>query len=448
MVSRSLLACLTAALSAAALTALGCSRHGAAETSAPQAAQSAAPKAVPVTLAAVETRPIQRRVQIVGNLLGREEVTLMPKVGGRIVRIHHDVGDQVSAGEPLLELDATDYRLAVEEAERALGSELAKLGLTALPAGEFNSQQLPSVVRAHLLLENAQRKLKRLEDLRKGNQGFVTAEEFDLSRTDASVAQAAFRQAVMDVESTLALARQKAATLETMRQRLADAKLIVPPQSFAAPGEQTNYVVAERSVSEGEMVQLPASAAFRLVIDNPLKLVATVPERHSGEVRVGQAAEISVEAFPGRVFSGKISRLNPTIDQDNRTFQVEVLVPNDEHLLRPGSFAKGSVVTREDSEGLVVPLESLVTFAGVNKVFVVRDGKAHGVEVKLAERGPGWLEVLGDLHHGDQVATSGYTQLADGTPVRIRTPESTAAPTMPVAKAPSPAAEQAERTKR
>ena len=148
------------------------------------------------------------------------------------------------------------------------------------------------------------------------------------------------------------------------------------------------------------------------------------------------------------MFSGKISRLNPTIDQDNRSFQVEVLVPNDEHLLRPGSFAKGSVVTRDDSEGLVVPLESLVTFAGVNKVFVVRDGKAHGVEVKLAERGPGWLEVLGDLHHGDQVATSGYTQLADGTPVRIRTPESTAAPTMPVAKAPSPAAEQAERTKR
>ncbi len=446
MASRLLLPCCGAALAVAALAAVGCSRHGAAEPPAKQAAEAAAPKAVAVTLAAVESRPIQRRVQIVGNLLGREEVTLMPKVGGRIVRIHHDVGDQVAAGEPLLELDATDYRLAVEEAERALGSELAKLGLSALPTGEFNPQQLPSVVRTQLLLENAQRKFKRLEDLRKNNQNFVTADEFDLSRTDASVAQAAYRQAVMDVESTLALARQKAATLETMRQRLADTKVVAPPQSFAEPGQQTNYVVAERAVSEGEMVQLPANTAFRLVIDNPLKLVATVPERYSGEVRVGQPAAISVEAYPGRTFAGKISRLNPTIDQDNRTFNVEVLVPNDEHLLRPGSFAKGSVVTREDDQGLVVPLESLVTFAGVNKVFVVRDGQAHGVEVRLAERGPGWLEVLGDLQPGDQVATSGYTQLADGTPVRIRPggPE----PAAPVINVADPAKQPAEPTTR
>ena len=196
------------------------------------------------------------------------------------------------------------------------------------------------------------------------------------------------------------------------------------------------------------MVQLPANTAFRLVIDNPLKLVATVPERYSGEVRVGQPAEISVEAYPGRTFAGKISRLNPTIDQDNRTFNVEVLVPNDEHLLRPGSFAKGSVVTRDDDQGLVVPLEALVTFAGVNKVFVIRDGQAHGVEVRLAERGPGWLEVLGDLQPGDQVATSGYTQLADGTPVRIRSGGPEPAAATPVINLADPAKQPAERTTR
>jgi RND family efflux transporter MFP subunit len=189
------------------------------------------------------------------------------------------------------------------------------------------------------------------------------------------------------------------------------------------------YVVAQRMVSEGEMVRaFPSVAAFRLVLDRPLKLVAPVPERHLGEVKVGQPVGFVVEAFPKEVFEGTVVRVSPTVDEVNRTFAVEIHVPNAARRLKAGSFAKAAVRTRQDSQALTVPEEALVTFAGVTKVFVVEDGKARAVPVKTGERletqsggrSAGWVEIVGDLRPGSQVVTSGFSQLAEGTPVRIR----------------------------
>src|SRR6185295_2706069 len=106
------------------------------------------------------------------------------------------------------------------------------------------------------------------------------------------------------------------------------------------------------------------------------------------------------------------------VDLASRTFDVEILVPNDKHELKTGNFAKASILTREDPAAMTVPTESLVTFAGVTKVFVVENGKSHGVEVATGMAGNGWYEIAGPLTVGQRVVTSGYTQLADGTLVR------------------------------
>ena len=109
----------------------------------------------------------------------------------------------------------------------------------------------------------------------------------------------------------------------------------------------------------------------------------------------------------------------PTVDSASRTFQIEVLVPNEQRQLKAGSFAKAAILTREDTQARTVPEESLVTFAGINKVFVIRNDKAFPVEVHTGVRGGNWLEITSDLPAGSQVVTSGATQLADGTAVRI-----------------------------
>lgn len=394
----------------------------------------AEPEPVAVTVAPLTLRPFRRTVPIVGTFYGYEEVQITPKVEGRVRKVLHDVGDVVRPGEALLEVEETDYRLAVAEAQRALEAELAKLGLTELPPKEFDVGSLPTVVRADLLARIAQTRLTRLQRLR--GTGASAQDELDQAQTDYNVAQATHKQMMMEAQATLATARHKQALLETARQRLSETRVLVPdptPQRVrpdsSSRSHPVEYVVAQRMVSEGEMVRaFPSVAAFRLVMDRPLKLQAAVPERHVAAVKVGQPAEIHVESYPRETFHGTVARVNPTVDRANRTFQVEVNVPNEDRRLRAGSFAKAEVFTHEDAEVPTVPEESIVSFAGVTKLFVVKDGRAHAVEVQpgtrkeVTERGRTvtWVEIHGRIDRGASVVTSGHSQLAEGTPVRVR----------------------------
>jgi RND family efflux transporter MFP subunit len=403
----------------------------------PRAALPAAarpePERVVVTVEPVTPRPVRRAVTVVGSLWGRDEVPLTAKVEGKVVRIAHDLGDRVRPGETLLELDPTDYGLAVNEARRGLELELAKLGLKEPPAKDFDVTRLPTVVKSSAQEKLAAARRARLELL--GGGRAVSAEETEQAESELTVTKANTRQAVLEAESTLAAVRQRQAALDTSLSKLKDTRVVVPCPSDVPAGSalagQIEYVVAQRSVSEGEMVRvMPGTntALFRLVIDRPLKLVATVPERHRGEVQVGQPVELSVEAYPGEAFAGSVARVNPVVDRTSRTFQVEVTVPNADRRLSPGSFAKVAIQTHTDPAARTVPEEAVVAFAGVTKVFVVRDGKAHAVpvrpraslKVRDGERNRVWVEVEGDLPAGAAVATSGQTKLADDTPVRVR----------------------------
>lgn len=413
--------------------------HG--DGAADSAAQAGERPAVAVTVSPVTLRKVQRSVQIVGTFYGHEEVDVEAKVGGRVVKILHDIGDVVRPGDVLLEIDDTDYRLAADEAERSMELELARLGLRELPADDFDVSTLPTVIRAAHEAKNSQSKWSR----RKAMKQFTTGEEMEQMETEAKIADANHRQAVIEAEATLAAVRQRQAALATALERLEETQLRVPQPSaerlketqYAArwagvkspSAADIEYVVSGRMASEGEMLHAASDATvFHLVMDRPSKLKATVPERHVGEIKVGQRVEVSVEAYPGETFQGVVSRMNPTVDRASRTFQLEVMVANPERRLKAGSFAKASVLTREDPQAPTVPEESLVTFAGVTKLFVVAGDQVQAVPVEPGVRMevPGerrvehWVEVLGDLPAESAVVTSGQTQLADGTPVRLR----------------------------
>jgi len=415
---------LPVALLLATLLCAGCSKSAA---PAVEVAANTEPQAIPVTVENVALRPVQRVVYISATIHGLEEVVVTPEVEGIVRRLHHEVGDRVRPGDVLVELDPTNYQLAAAEARQALQLELARLGLREMPPEDFDVTKLPGVVRTERLLDNVRRRLARVESLRGRN--VATEEDFDQARTDYQVAEATLEQTIDETEATIASARLRAATLASAQERLNDTTIRAPALPSLAPDGSAvvDYVVAERLVAEGEMVRaFPSRDMFRLVVDSPLKVRARVSERNIGVVREGQVLKLKVDAYPDELFEGKIVRVYPTVDRASRTFQVEAVVPNAEHRLKPGVFAKGGILTEFDAEARTVPLESIVTFAGVTKVFVVRDGKAYGVEVKTGEPGEGWIEVAGELDANSLVVTSGQTKLADGTPVRVRdaqTPE-------------------------
>ena len=338
-----------------------------------------------------------------------------------------DVGDTAVPGAVLLEIDPADYRLAVAEARLARDAELARLGLTDLPADALDVEAVPTVRKARLSLENANTRFQMRQDL--FERKVLAKEEYDLSETEYKVAEATHRDAVTQAQAVLATARLRQAALDTAEQRLRDCRLVVPAppgwEAWAAvvgPGASpVRYTVARRYVSEGQrVVSMPVTDAFRLVIDVALKLKADVPERYTAEVAVGQPVAIRVDAYPGRTFAGRVARISPAVDPRSRTFAVQIDVPNLDDRLRPGGFARAEIRTGTDAAVPVVPADSVVTFAGVTKIFVIDDGTARPIEVDLGRREGEAVEVIGDVPAGAVVITSGHSQLVAGSPVKVR----------------------------
>jgi RND family efflux transporter MFP subunit len=179
-------------------------------------------------------------------------------------------------------------------------------------------------------------------------------------------------------------------------------------------------------VAEGTYVR-PGSAVFSLVIDQTLKLRALVPTRYSPDIHVGQHAEIYTAAYT-TPFSGTVARINPSVDPGTRTFAVDIQVPNPKGQLKPGSFAKTAIQIRVDPEAAIVPLEAVVRFAGITKIFLVENGRTKEVPVTLGVESTTWSEIATPaLPRDSQVITSGQSALADGTRVALRSGSNKAA---------------------
>jgi membrane fusion protein (multidrug efflux system) len=178
-------------------------------------------------------------------------------------------------------------------------------------------------------------------------------------------------------------------------------------------------------VSVGEYVK-EGTPLFRLVADNPIKFRPAVPERYISDIKLDQSVEVTVNAYPNDKFIGKIARISPQVDAVNRTFQIEVLVPNAKGQLQPGAFGKGSVQTYTDPNVTFVPLESVISFAGVNKVFTVKEGKAVETNVETGIRRGNYVEITKGLSGQVEVVVSGASKLANGVPVQTN-----ATPTAP-----------------
>ncbi len=211
-------------------------------------------QAVTVTVGRVITHAVERRVPIVGSLYGREEIPVTPEVSGRVVRIVHDTGEAVSPGEVLFEIDPREYELAVNEARRSLEWELAKLGLKQPPTTDDDVaiDKLPMIVRAKAQL-NLSEQVHRRASLLKA-QKTISQDEWDKAEAELKLSQAAHEQAVLDARTNLAAVRQKQAMLETALERLADTKVVAPKPTLLVDNEPTTFVIAERSVTEGEII--------------------------------------------------------------------------------------------------------------------------------------------------------------------------------------------------
>lgn len=462
---------LTLALAVGAVAFLAaCSKQDEGAPAQGGAANAPARDPVPVTVRPVTVRTAQRYVEVTGTLFGEEEVTISNKVPGKIIAIYKDVGDRVAPGVELAQLLRNDYELARNQRQAALQEVLARLGTAEVPPENFDTSLLPAVSRARSQAENARARLERGRQLHQRTPPLISEQDFADLQTTFDVAQQGYEAELLTANALAGEARTRRAELAIAEQALRDTTIRAPrpmaggatgdgddppaaapataPATAPAPGDgspQGSFAVAARYVSVGELLS-PISRMFRLVDDDPLKLRAPVREQFIGEMRVGQRALVRVDAYD-REFAGEVSRISPQVDPASRTFQIEIVIPNAEGLLRPGGFARARVATRVQPDVVFVPRDALITFAGVTKVFTVKDGKAQEVVVEAAPASQGQdVEVTRGLTGSDSVIITGANRLATGMPVAVAPAaqpgaQPNAQPAQPTAAAPRAAAE-------
>ncbi len=338
-------------------------------------------KPLPVTVARVETRAVQRSVETVGSLLAWDESQVRVEINGRVDRLLADLGDRVKAGQVLVTLDAREYRFQAEQAE-------ASLRMGRETQARVTAEQ-----------EEAKANLERAEELYR--RELISAQERDRWRTQYRVTQALTQLNAADIQ-------RLEAALEAARKKLQDTTIRAP----------IGGAIAKRHVNLGEFVK-DGTPLLTLVVSDPLKYTGTVPERFAPEVRVGQTLQLSVEAHPGQTFAGQVTRVAPAVDVQTRSLALEARVPNPDGRLRPGFFAKGAVLTRTDQAVTFVPAEAVTYFVGITKVFVVTDGKAEERLVKPGARQGAWIEILEGVTAGEAVATTNLPQLFNGVRVTV-----------------------------
>jgi membrane fusion protein (multidrug efflux system) len=261
-------------------------------------------------------------------------------------------------------------------------------------------------------------------------EGQKIAEGAVIARLDQSV----YRAQLMQAQSGLELAKADVERYKKMR-----AGEVASEQAMQRADAALNENLARISLAQANLAKTELKAPFEGVLGlrrvslgdyldsgdviinleqvDPLKVDFRVPEIYYTTVKLGQTIKLTVDALPGETFEGTIYAMDPLIDAGGRSIVLRAHVPNGDDRLRPGLFARVSLVYDTHPNALLIPESAIVPFGSQKFVFRVVDGKAVQTPIKVGEYVNGKVEVLEGLKEGETVVTAGQLKIADGMPV-------------------------------
>jgi len=246
-----------------------------------------------------------------------------------------------------------------------------------------------------------------------------------VERANLAQAEAQLALAKSNFERAQTLVARNAGTVKALDEARAGllsaqaditlAKARLEKMSIAAPFDG---ITGLRKVSVGDFLS-PGTDIVNLEQIDPLKIDFRVPEIFLPSVKDGATIDVTIDAFPGRTFKGRIYAINPLIDQAGRSIVVRARIDNPGDILRPGLFARVSLTLAVRENAIFVPEQSIVPIGDKSFVFRVVDGKIVNTQVKLGLRRTGGVEVVEGLSPGDMVVTAGQLKVRDGSPVSV-----------------------------
>ncbi len=330
------------------------------------------------------------RLTYTADLTPNQVVNLFSRVDGYIAKIHVDKGDFVKANQLLVEIDHTDFVHAVNQAKANLAAARAR------------------VAQQEAALRNAKLTLDRMQALIKDQ--FVSQQDLDNAQVnyDAAVAQ---------MDTLRAQVRQMEVALAQAETNLTYSYIRAPFAGYVAernldPGAYVSGATASTSTFSRGILSLHDIETVRTLIE--------VVEKDVPLVRIGQKAEIRAEAYPDRIFEGTVTRVVQALNRATRTMTVEVDLPNPDHALKGGMFARVEVIVGTHRNAVQIPLDALTRLEDLQYVYVVREGKARRVPVEVGSRVETRIEVTRGLTGDEEIIVSGKDLVTDGTAVQTR----------------------------
>jgi RND family efflux transporter MFP subunit len=339
--------------------------------------------AVPVEVVCAAFHDFQDITNAVGTLRARKTNLLSPKVTGNVDAVLVDIGDRVEAGQVVILLDRTSFELAVNQANAAYQSAEA------------------AVAQAGSQLDQAQKEYRRATRL-------LSEKVIPQSRFDA--AEATYNTAREALSAIKGKYSQSLAALETSREHLKNARI----------RSSITGIVVDRNVEVGQSVA-PGVQVLRILDQSRMKGDFELPEKDFGRITVGASAVVTVDAYQGQDFPGKVTVINPMVDQRVRTFRVRIEASNPSGKLVDGMFARVRLLTGRKT-ALAVPRDTLnrLPGSGTFYVFIVKGDKVVKRTIKTGKVGNQYVEVLEGLTKGEKVVISGAGRLRSGMKVVVK----------------------------
>lgn len=352
---------------------------------------SKAHKAAPVTATGNQAIPVQAVPVTVGDLNSVNTLTgavtanittgVGSEVAGRVVTVNVNMGQSVSAGEVLAQLDTSNLQDQVTQDQAQVQVDQAKV------TGDQAA-----------VTENSAN-LQRNQALLAG--GAVSQSTFDTAQLQMQQSQA---QLAAD-QGTLA---KDQATVATVQQQISEMTITSP----------VTGVIATQNIQVGEEVAT-STVLFNIVQIDPVQVTVDVSSQLIAQIKNGTTADITVPELGTQLFQGSVVHISPVLDTTSQGYPVQIQVHNPNHAMLPGMTATVVFTGLHNSPGIIIPSQAVLETTQGSEVFTVQNGVAHLHIVQLGAVSSNKIVVVSGLAAGDQVITNGVDLLADGSKVKV-----------------------------
>jgi len=398
------------------------------------ASSAAVRSALPVVeLAKPQVAAAARAIYLPGTIEAVQQTAISARATGYVQKVFVDIGDRVQAGETLATITAPDTDQEVAQAR-------AQLAQTQSALAQAQAEEISSVSTANQQQANVDlAKVTVAREKYLFDNGAAAKQDYDQAESSFKVNVASLNTTTSNVAAAKAAVDAAAANVvanQANLDRMADlqnfekvtapfagiitARNVDPGAYITAASTGASTASAGVGTAEGQSSATAPGSLFSIGSMDRLRIYVSVPQDEANGIRLGEPADVTVDAIPGKLFKGTVVHTTVALDPTSRTLVAEVRLPNPNDLIRPGMFGNVHLNVATPSGILLIPDPSLLTnSAGTQVIVVDTDRKVHYQTVQVGQDNGQQVQILSGLNATQQIVASPTYDLTEGEEVRV-----------------------------